>query len=95
MAVRTNTLDKNQQTTIVEVENRQTIQVFPNPVNDELHIQTNEIITQIELLDLNGRVLQTWHGNHRTILVQAVASGSYILRVHTPKSVVPIRIVKQ
>jgi hypothetical protein len=86
--------------TIVEgtgivIVNREVFMVFPNPVDEELHIQTNQTITRIELLDLNGRILQAWIGDIRTINVQAIPAGNYVLRIHTENAIVPIRIVKQ
>jgi hypothetical protein len=69
--------------------------IFPNPVQDELRIQTEQTIKQIEMTDLRGRVVRTWMGNHKMINVQGISAGNYILRIHTEHAIVPIKIVKQ
>jgi len=79
----------------IVITNRELFTVYPNPVSDELHIQTSRTINRIEMLDLNGKVLGTWVGDNKTINVQNIPAGNYILRIHTEKSIVPIKIVKQ
>jgi hypothetical protein len=79
----------------IVVKEREIFTVSPNPVHDLLHIQTEKTIRQIEIIDLMGRVLKTWMGDNKTINVQAIPAGNYIIRIHTDNAIVPIRIVKQ
>jgi hypothetical protein len=69
--------------------------VYPNPVTDELHIQTDKIIKQIDVVDINGKVLKTWFGDSKTIDVQSIPAGNYVVRIHTENSIVPIKIMKK
>ncbi|MDR0438085.1 MAG: Ig-like domain-containing protein [Bacteroidales bacterium] len=80
---------------IQDVVNEKVFTVYPNPIKDELHIQTEKTITQIVVLELNGKTMKTWFGNQRILDVQFLKTGSYILRIHTENAVVPIQIVKQ
>jgi hypothetical protein len=81
--------------TNIQVLNRDLFTVYPNPVSDDLHIETDRTIKHIEMVDLNGRVVKTWFGDNKTINVQSIPAGHYILRIHTENSIVPVRIVKQ
>jgi hypothetical protein len=85
-------MDEN---TNIAVLSEEIFTVYPNPVTDVLHIQTNEIITQIVVLDVNGRVMQTLQGNQKSVNLQALPVGNYIVRIHTATSVTPVKIVKQ
>jgi hypothetical protein len=82
-------------TTIDIIVGEQMLSVFPNPVSDILHIQTDETIQQIVVLDLSGRTVGTWQGDHRSINLQALPTGQYIVRIHTETAIVPIKIMKQ
>ena len=82
-------------TYIQSVDKQTGIIISPNPVRDILHIQTEQTITKIELIDLTGRMVQMWFGDSRTIDVSGVPAGIYILHIHTENAIVPIRIVKQ
>ena len=81
-------------TSIVSPNEKKPILVFPNPVIDVLRIQTEQVIKQIEIIDLTGRVLKTQLGNHRAIDMQHIPAGYYIVKIHTETAIVPIRIVK-
>jgi hypothetical protein len=69
--------------------------IYPNPVVDVLNIQTNEIIKQIFVLDMNGKVVMQQQGDRKTIDLQSIPVGNYIVRIHTETTIVPMRIVKQ
>jgi hypothetical protein len=75
--------------------NANVLSVYPNPVTDVLNIQTEEVIRQIFVLDINGRVVMQVNGNNKTINLQALPTGNYVVRVHTETAIVPVRIVKQ
>lgn len=62
---------------------RQTIQVMPNPSHSEInvHMQTNDPL-QVELFDLNGRLVQSWQAVNSSFTIQkGNKTGMYILRV--------------
>ncbi|MDR0437476.1 MAG: carboxypeptidase regulatory-like domain-containing protein [Bacteroidales bacterium] len=69
--------------------------VYPNPTADVLHIQTEQTIQHIFVLDLTGKVIIMLQGDHRTIDLQSLPIGNYIVRIHTETVIVPIKIVKQ
>ncbi|MDR0438583.1 MAG: C25 family cysteine peptidase, partial [Bacteroidales bacterium] len=72
-----------------------TLTVYPNPVSDMLHIQTEQVIKQIFVLDMTGKVMMQLQGNRKTIDLQDIPTGNYIVRIHTATEVVPVKIIKQ
>jgi hypothetical protein len=80
---------------IKDANGKELLNVYPNPVTDVLNIQTEETIKQIVVLDLNGRVVAQFNGNTKTINLQTLPAGNYVVRIHTETAIVPVRIVKQ
>jgi hypothetical protein len=69
--------------TVFEPDNEHAIQIFPNPVRNELTIETNLMVYQIELVDSHGRVLrsiQPTKSVHK-INTSALPEGLYFIKV--------------
>jgi hypothetical protein len=81
--------------TSVKITESEVLRVYPNPVADVLNIQTEQAIRQIVVLDQNGKIVKTQHGNHRTLNVQSLTAGHYIVKIHTATAIIPVRIVKK
>ncbi|MDH4473752.1 MAG: T9SS type A sorting domain-containing protein [Fluviicola sp.] len=72
------------------------INVFPNPTDATVTIQLNAIDAQLELLDANGKVLQTNRFSNETILnLTTYPVGVYLVRVKTTEQTIVKRLVKQ
>lgn len=56
---------------------------WPNPAQDELHLQFSPDITptQIELYDLQGRLVRSQRNGLESLNLQGLASGTYTMRV--------------
>ena len=56
---------------------------YPNPVQDELHLQYSPDITpkQIELYDLQGRLVHTQRNGLESLNLEGLATGTYTMRV--------------
>ena len=56
---------------------------YPNPVQDKLHLQFSPDVTpkQIELHDLQGRLLRIQRDSMESIDVEGLPSGTYTMRV--------------
>jgi hypothetical protein len=69
--------------TVFEPDNAHSIQIFPNPVRNELTIETDLMGYQIELVDCFGRVLRTIHPTKsaHTIDTSALPEGLYFIKV--------------
>jgi hypothetical protein len=56
---------------------------WPNPAQDELHLHYSPDVkpTQIELYDLQGRLVQSQRNALESINLQGIATGTYTMRV--------------
>lgn len=65
------------------------IKLFPNPANDQALITSASPIERIEIVDLNGAIVQTQRVNSSTCMLHtaALAEGSYFVRVHDKNGV--------
>ena len=62
------------------------VNMFPNPVKDQLFIQSNDAIQTIELIDMTGRILQQKKGEdalQQTLSLAGFSNGMYLIRVST------------
>lgn len=58
--------------------------VYPNPVTNALHIQSNKPFTQIELYNMAGQILYqlaTSHLTESTLLLEDISAGLYFLKI--------------
>jgi len=78
-----------------DAANRISAIVHPNPVTDILHIETENIIRQITVFDMQGRVVMTLYGDNKTVNLQMLPAGNFIVNIHTEIGVSPIRITKK
>ncbi|MDR1739588.1 MAG: T9SS type A sorting domain-containing protein [Bacteroidales bacterium] len=70
------------------------INTYPNPVTDKLHIETDQIIKEIVVMDLQGRVLMRQQGNKHAIDLQSLQFGNYIVTIRTENAIIPVKILK-
>ena len=56
---------------------------YPNPAQDQLHLQYSPDVTakQIELYDLQGRLVHTQRNGLDSLNLQSLATGTYTIRV--------------
>jgi hypothetical protein len=73
------------------------IKISPNPVSNFLSIQnpSQELINQIEIWDLSGRLVKEMKFEQEEIDVSELASGVYVLRVLTNRGSKEVKLVKQ
>ncbi|MCL2413780.1 MAG: chitobiase/beta-hexosaminidase C-terminal domain-containing protein [Bacteroidales bacterium] len=62
-----------------ELEN--SVVLFPNPVQDELFIETTETISAVRIYNLSGQLVVQQHGNVNSVDVSALPQGTYIVRI--------------
>ena len=74
-------------------ERIKSLSVYPNPTTDFLRIGADKSLT-VQLVDLNGRTLQSAHGQHIQLDLRAIQSGMYLLQVSDGKSTETKRIIK-
>lgn len=73
----------------------QSIQVFPNPVRETLHLVTKQEIEAIVIMDISGRVVYSRKGNTSEIDLSSLNTGWYHLQIQTNRDVVSQAIIKE
>ena len=68
--------------------------VYPNPVKNTLHIESDENINKAEIFDMQGKMVVT-DENANEINVSALPKGSYLVRITTEKGVSTRTFVKE
>ena len=70
-----------------EYDSENNLNVFPNPVLDNLYLDLSEITspTQIRILDLQGKTVWIQSEKLEQVDVSALPSGEYLIRIEDEK----------
>jgi len=68
--------------------------IYPNPVRNELHINTSEYLKKAQITDLSGSILIQVQ-NPGTIQVGHLKSGVYLLKVETVEGSETLKFIKE
>jgi len=70
------------------------LNVYPNPANDFVSIESNMLINQVQIISLDGKVIYSTEYNvyATSIEISKIPQGIYILKVQTEKSIVTERL---
>jgi hypothetical protein len=76
--------------------NQTTIQVFPNPFSDEVHISCDAEFQKIELYQADGKLIYTaaLTGKEYTLETSTLRDGMYVLQITTEQGVESVKVVK-
>lgn len=77
-----------------EMFNNTMLTIYPNPTNNVLNVQTNEIIKQINILDIAGRKTLTPNLINNQIEVSSLSKGVYFLEIKTENKVHREKFIK-
>lgn len=69
--------------------------IFPNPVKDVLNINYDKAINQIDVYDVNGKLVKTLTTVGSSINVSDLSDGIYMLNMQTEEGLVIRKIVKE
>ena len=68
---------------------RDVIQLWPNPIRNEVSLKSQNPITKVSILEITGKTIRQWTGNYGLVFKQNLAGlspGTYICRVTTSHS---------
>lgn len=73
------------------------LSIYPNPTTNQISISANQIIQEINIVDLNGRLVysESTNGLNTTIQVGTLSTGVYVVHVKTKEGSIRRKIVKQ
>lgn len=67
---------------IVDIKNsKKIVSIYPNPTSEVINIRSNEKISLIELLDVSGRMIQSFSSSQTKIDVRMLTNGMYVLKI--------------
>lgn len=76
-------------------ENAQIIQLFPNPATDFIEIVSTQFITDLKLIDLNGKELTVSLFDGNKISLSTYVSGVYFLKIETETASYGLKFIKK
>lgn len=62
-------------------ENAHALRVFPNPVKDQLNIDTDQTISEVQIVNSMGKLISNTQGNVTQIGMGSLPRGIYIVRI--------------
>ena len=69
------------------------ISIYPIPTYNDLNISTDKVIEKVNLYDLSGKMLNTFH-REKKINLSSIPDGIYIINIHTEKEKYFYKIIK-
>ena len=79
----------------IEENEDNSIAIFPNPAKEVLNITSEKVINQIDVYDVNGKLVKSYTNVNNTINVKDLATGVYMLNITTEDGQVSKKIVKE
>ncbi|MEN3324713.1 T9SS type A sorting domain-containing protein [Mariniflexile soesokkakense] len=71
------------------------LKLYPNPVTSTFQITTQARIEHIKVYNMVGALVKSMEGNHKTVDISNLSTGSYLLNVHTDEGVHKQIIIKK
>ena len=76
------------------IKNEIEINVYPNPTNNRITVDSDVKIESVQLIGMNGQIINKQLDNNNRIDLSELTSGVYILNIFTNEGVVRKRIMK-
>lgn len=83
------------ETVDIDDETFQDMLIFPNPATNFVNIQGTANIQQVELFNLEGQRVAAEYGDVRTLSLEGLASGMYIMKVTSDKGTTTYKVSKR
>lgn len=78
----------------VSENNLKTLEIFPNPVINQLKINTNETILSKTIFSIQGQFIQKIYNNDTTIDFTKYNFGMYFIEIETKNGIEKIKVIK-
>lgn len=64
------------------------LKIYPNPINDILHIESEKFISNVEILDISGKILlsETLNSNQGQINFANISNGIYFMNIRNKEN---------
>ncbi|MDR0364929.1 MAG: T9SS type A sorting domain-containing protein [Bacteroidales bacterium] len=71
------------------------VTVHPNPVQDMLYLESGATIELVQIYDLNGKMIQEIKTSTKSVNLQTLSTGIYLIKIGTSQGEVVRKIIKQ
>jgi uncharacterized delta-60 repeat protein len=82
-------------TNVLNYDLQTEITVYPNPVTDQLSIESNQSIQKVEIYNLDGRKIKTIKAHFNEIDVSGINNGLYFLSIYVEDQVFIKKVLKK
>jgi hypothetical protein len=76
------------------LDDQNLLMVYPNPASEVLHIKGTETVEQIEISDLNGKLIHAFSCKSNDIDISSLNPGIYLIRLKSKKQFVIQKFIK-
>lgn len=96
LPVETNTAQTSVQNSLgtEDIDNSQSVFIYPNPVKDIISIKSEKEIIKAEIYDLSGRILQRSFPTNNQVNVSQLKSGNYIIVIYSDNNKFTHKFIK-
>lgn len=71
------------------------VSIYPNPVQNELNIQTDAMIYSIEIFDMLGKRVYSKNQTEKIINIDFLSKGMYLVKINTENQTFNSKIIKE
>lgn len=71
------------------------VNIYPNPATDWIHIQGDVPVQRIEIFNLSGIVVKRIQGDIKSVSLESLNAGTYLIRITTSEGTITNRIIKR
>ncbi len=71
------------------------IKIYPNPISNAFSIQTNQVIEQLFIYNVNGKVVKIFKKNKAPYNIEELTSGLYFIKIVNAKNSITKKIIKK
>ena len=80
----------------IEDQEVESLSIYPNPVSDMLYVSAPEMVSEVQIFNLQGQLVRSLQGDIHEISVSDLSDGVYMMKVRTESgSTTTQKIVKQ
>ena len=86
---------RNKSTGVDNVENNNTLALYPNPAKDILYIESSEPVQRISIYNITGKMVKQIEKTGSSLDISDLTKGLYLIRIATPQGETIRKIIKE
>ena len=77
------------------IETSDDVSLYPNPAAETVMVKTSKTVESLEILNLEGVVVQKQQGNQKVLDISQLSSGMYIVKIISETGITVKQLIKQ